>query len=419
MTKRRITDNLPSLIKFEGEVERSLRIALCIWMFKPGTGGLQAHAQNLARKLIANGHEVTVITRAYTHVPEGLEYLAWAESELEGMVNGIPVRVLDYGPAMRMCAKSLAYLCHHRHFWKLGLAMFRFLARPSHPAFIGYDLIHYVGQAEQLIGFAAADAAAACGVPFVVQPTCHPFVVGDSPMDIALFQRARRAMVHTRYERDHLAPYLPVLPFDVVGNGIEDRTDGDGIRFRQTYSITGQMILYIGRRESDKGYPLVVEAFQILRRKRKDVTLVCMGPPGGTPRMEGPGIHHFDFADEQTKHDALAACTCLCVPSEGESFGLVYMEAGRYAKPVIARQLPVLEELLDGGKAGLLVGTMDATRNRNDLTAELLAESMLKLLEDKAASERLGEACRTVSQNFIWENVVRLFESSYQRAVDR
>lgn len=395
-------------------VERfPLRIALCIWLFKPGTGGLQAHARNLAHHLIMRGHQVTVLTRAYTIVPEGLGFLDFTEGCERGNVDGIPVLAVGYSGRMKRLAKLIAKLRSYGCLRWLGITLFRRLARSTRHAFADFDLIHYVGQADQLFGFAVADAAVYHRVPFIVQPTCHPFVVGDSPMDVALYRRAARALVHTRYEASHLTPSMRGSPMEVVGNGIEDRTDGVGERFRHDYQIEGPMILYIGRRDKDKGYPLVVEAFRLLRQARLDVTLVCMGPPGGIPKAEGAGIVHFEFADEACKHDAFAACTCLCVPSEGESFGLVYMEAGRYAKPVIARRLPVLEELLKGGKAGLLVGTMDAARNANDLHATELSAAITGLLDDPELSARLGQECRIASDAFIWPRVVRSFEQAY------
>ena len=49
--------------------DRPLRIILSIWMFKRGTGGLQALAEQLGRALLQRGHQVTVVTRAYSFVP--------------------------------------------------------------------------------------------------------------------------------------------------------------------------------------------------------------------------------------------------------------------------------------------------------------------------------------------------------------
>jgi glycosyltransferase involved in cell wall biosynthesis len=141
-----------------------------------------------------------------------------------------------------------------------------------------------------------------------------------------------------------------------------------------------------------------------------------MGPAGGVEKVEEPGILNFDFVEEQTKHDALAACDCLCVPSEGESFGLVYMEAGRYAKPVIARRLPVLEELLENGKAGLLVGRANPAKNKNILEPEELSDQILNLIQNPRLAAQIGEECRRVSGEFIWSKIVEKFEHAYSRS---
>ena len=396
---------------------KHLRIAISIWMFKPGTGGLQSHAEHLAKYLIAQGHCVTVLTRAYTRVPQGLGFLDYCEAEEMGGIGGVPVKAVNYPRGIRKFSWMIAKLRSYPFLWRLGVWLFRWQARAAINSFEGFDVIHYVGQADQLLGFVAADAASRFGVPFVVQPTCHPHVVGDSRMDISLYRKADRVLVHTTYEGEYLSQMLHGIPIDVVGNGIEDRLDGNGDLFRVTYSINGPMVLYIGRRDRDKGYGLVTEAFQELRKSRDDVVLVCMGPPGGLSKSEAAGILHFDFADEQTKHDALAACTCLCVPSEGESFGLVYMEAGRYYKPVVARKLPVLMELLENGKAGLLVGESDARKNFALLTPKVLAASLQQLLSSPHLCSEIGRESYRVSEQFIWPRVVRKFEGAYKASL--
>ena len=63
------------------------------------------------------------------------------------------------------------------------------------------------------------------------------------------------------FEADHFRSLAYRVPIDVVGSGIEDRADGNAERFRQQTGIAGQMILYIGRKDPDKGYPLVIEKF--------------------------------------------------------------------------------------------------------------------------------------------------------------
>jgi glycosyltransferase involved in cell wall biosynthesis len=397
-----------------------LKIGLSIWMFKPGTGGLQSHAEHLARYLIARGHEVTVITKSFTKVPERLEFLYFSENPDSGEVGGVPVRAVNYSLALRPLQWFIAKAKDKVGLKNLALSLYRWQAKIGNDKlYRGFDIIHHVGQATALLGFAAADGARKWRTPFVVQPTCHPYQIGDSPLDLKLYRLADRALVHTQYEAAHLRPMLGAMPIDVVGNGIEDRTDGVGERFRDRYAILGPMILYIGRRDADKGYGHVTQAFRLVKQKQPDATLVCMGPAGGLEKVEEPGILNFDFVDELTKHDALAACDCLCVPSEGESFGLVYMEAGRYAKPVIARRLPVLEELLEGGKAGLLVGRANPSKNENRLETEELSDQILNLIQNPRLAVQIGEECRRVSGKFIWPEVVKKFDASYQRVVKR
>jgi glycosyltransferase involved in cell wall biosynthesis len=89
------------------------------------------------------------------------------------------------------------------------------------------------------------------------------------------------------------------------------------------------------------------------------------------------------------------------------------MEAGRYAKPVIARRLPVMEELLENGKAGLLVGRGNPAKNENKLEPEELSEQILNLIQNPRLAAQIGEECRRVSGNFVWSNIVDQFERSY------
>ena len=54
---------------------------------------------------------------------------------------------------------------------------------------------------------------------------------------------------------------------------------------------------------------------------------------------------------------ALAACDVLALPSVGESFGIVYLEAWAYRKPVIAAAIESAASLIDDGVNGFLVDT--------------------------------------------------------------
>jgi glycosyltransferase involved in cell wall biosynthesis len=397
-----------------------MKIGLTIRTFYPKSGGLQAHAERLSAELQQLGHQVTVLTRTVSRTPSFQDYFFFSEDIGQTTVNGLPVEVLRH-PRWWNPVMWLVSLCIDRKPLRgLGIWLFNLYFVPQIiKACREVDVIHHVGQAHELIGFAAATAARKLGVPFMVQPTAHPGQWGDSPLDLFLYQQAGRLLVHTEYERDALQQYGLQRAFDVVGNGIEDRQDGDAARFRNIYGIPGSIILFLGRKDEDKGYFLLKQAFPLVRTHYPDVTLVCIGPsdPCDIPAaVVQAGVLEIGFASEQTKHDALAACTFLCVPSVGESFGLVYMEAGRYGKPSIGRSLPVLEELLQRHDAIFLVGAAGA-QHTVALDPHDLAQALLQLLTDPPTVQRLGHNAYRASGEFIWSRVVQRFETAYRNAI--
>src|SRR6516225_4078407 len=400
--------------------QRKLKIAISIWCFRPETGGQQAHAEQLAQHLQKRGHDLVVVARAATRVHHEREYLFFNEPASDLTVKGVPVRPLTFSRFWLPILWFLGKCVVRSHLEGLAVSLYQLVSRKSaRNAFAGADVIHHVGEASPLTGFAAATAAKFWRIPFVVQPTCHPYHVGDAPLDLRLLAKADRLLVHTNYEADYFRRKLFRCPIDVVGNGIEDRVDGNAERFRNRFDVIGPFILFIGRKDRQKGYLLLLEAFKVIRRQRRDISLVCMGPTGSPHKQpDVEGLIDLGFTSEELKHDALAACTCVCVPSDGESFGLVYMEAGRYGKPAVGRKVAVLEELLDDGVAALLLGVPDQEHNRAILSPEALAAALLKLLSDPKECDRIGENCRAVSEQFLWPHVVKRFEASYYQAVE-
>lgn len=396
-----------------------LKIGISIWSFTPNVGGLQAHAEQLCQNLQKRGHKVVVVTRAARHNLEGRDYLFFNEPESRLTVNDVTIKPLRFAKSWRPVLWFLGKCVVRPRLASLGVNLYQMVSwKPACNAFAGLDIIHHVGDTAPLNGFAAAGAARRLRIPFVVQPTCHPHHYGDKPLDLRLLRKANRLLVHTKYEADYFRRLSFHCPIDVVGNGIAERADGIPSRFRDRFGIAGPFILYVGRKDNQKGYFLLMEAFELMRRQRPDLSLVCMGPPvSSTTRPRMDGLIDLDFVSEDEKHDALAACSCLCVPSVGESFGLIFMEAGRYAKPVIGRKVAVLQELWDGGEAGLMVGIPDHAQNRAELDPEELATALLKLLSDENECKRLGNNLQKISEQFVWSRIVERFEASYHETL--
>ena len=87
--------------------------------------------------------------------------------------------------------------------------------------------------------------------------------------------------------------------------------------------------------------------------------------------------------DEQTKRNLLAACSVLVNPSRIDSFGIVFLEAWLYRKPVIGSTAWGMADVVSDGKDGLLTPFGDA---------EALAAAIARLLSDRDLSASLGAA---------------------------
>jgi len=81
----------------------------------------------------------------------------------------------------------------------------------------------------------------------------------------------------------------------------------------------------------------------------------------------------------------LAACTILAMPSHGESFGLVALEAMAMARPVVASRAGGISEFLIDGQMGILIEPRDH---------KALAQAILDLVNDPVRAREMGRRGR-------------------------
>jgi glycosyltransferase involved in cell wall biosynthesis len=113
--------------------------------------------------------------------------------------------------------------------------------------------------------------------------------------------------------------------------------------------------LMVGTIEPRKGHAQTVAAFDAIWARGHDVNLVLIGKPGW--RVEalvsrlrehpeaGKRLFWLERADDTQLIAMYQTASALLAPSEGEGFGLPLIEAAQYGRPIIARDLPVFEEV--------------------------------------------------------------------------
>jgi phosphatidyl-myo-inositol dimannoside synthase len=130
------------------------------------------------------------------------------------------------------------------------------------------------------------------------------------------------------------------------------------------YRLEGKRVLLtVGRlesRERSKGFDEVIE---VMRDLPEDVVYLIAGGGNDAPRLQARAremdlasrvIFTGLFADEE-KPDLYNLADAYVMPSRGEGFGFVFLEAMASGVPVIGSKLDGGREALLGGKLGMLV----------------------------------------------------------------
>jgi glycosyltransferase involved in cell wall biosynthesis len=119
--------------------------------------------------------------------------------------------------------------------------------------------------------------------------------------------------------------------------------------------------LMVGTLEPRKNYALALDAMEVLWREGRDVNLCIVGKQGwlaedvvariqGHPES-GERMHYLGQASDAELAHCYRTCDALLVASAGEGFGLPLVEAMQFGMPVIASDLPVFREVLEGAQA--------------------------------------------------------------------
>jgi glycosyltransferase involved in cell wall biosynthesis len=176
---------------------------------------------------------------------------------------------------------------------------------------------------------------------------------------------------------------------------------GGGINFETFPKHPGpakdSRILFIGRDFKRKGGEVLLRAFERVRTRLPDAELHVVGT---SERLTQPGVHVDSrqfFDDRRQISNLYADARVFCFPALYEPFGLVLPEAMAHGVPCIGSTVQAIPEILDGGRAGLLVPAGEP---------EPLADALLRLLTDDELAQRVGEAGRRrVKQRYTWEHV--------------
>jgi phosphatidylinositol alpha-1,6-mannosyltransferase len=179
-------------------------------------------------------------------------------------------------------------------------------------------------------------------------------------------------------------------------------------------------VLTVARLDIHKGHDTVIEAFSQVLRVVPEAVYVIVGDGPMRPRLEElsrtQGVReHVVFAGHISRPKTLAlfeACSLFAMVSRiengsAEGFGIVFLEAGVFSKPVIGGRSGGIPDAVADGETGLLVDP----RSPGEVAA-----AICRILTDPLLASSLGAAGRErVKSRFTWDRTVRtLLESVSQ-----
>jgi phosphatidylinositol alpha-1,6-mannosyltransferase len=208
----------------------------------------------------------------------------------------------------------------------------------------------------------------------------------------------RRALAHatvvfaiSAHTLERARPFVPGLNgAPVLPLALEERKPEGAVDAALLGRLGRGFFLIVGRmdaRERYKGHDQLLEALTGIPEAR----LVVAGDGDDRPRLEAKAsglgmpdrVHFTGFTSEATLMELYRRCAAFAMPSRGEGFGLVYLEAMRAGKPVLAARGSAAGEIVVDGATGLLVDPDDR---------EELREALGRLLDYPGEAKRMGEA---------------------------
>lgn len=171
-----------------------------------------------------------------------------------------------------------------------------------------------------------------------------------------------------------------------------------------------RILLSVGKFEAKKGQDVLVRAFAAINDDYADLDLMLVGATDKTLQPLRQlcvqlGIQHrVHFRPDMQHHDVarcFARASIFALPSRQEPFGIVLLEAGCMALPVVASAVGGVPEILEDGVTGRLVQPDEPDE---------LALALRALLDDAESARAMGERLRAhVVRNFAWTNAHDLY----------
>lgn len=206
------------------------------------------------------------------------------------------------------------------------------------------------------------------------------------------------------------------LPIYVIHPGVSSFHLESSVRIsrgesRQVLGLPSEapVLLSVGALKRRKGVDVLLRAFQRVLQDEPQAVLLLVGDgdrAGYQSLAKTLGVQErvqfLGSVDEKLLAHCYQACDVFVllprkVDAMFEGFGMVYLEAGAYGKPVVGASSGGAAEAIRHGETGLLVPEEDW---------DAAAQAILRLLRNPIEAQQLGERGRRLAEIHQWDHIV-------------
>ena len=199
----------------------------------------------------------------------------------------------------------------------------------------------------------------------------------------------------------------PVDVSEVASASLEPIDAADEARWQRP------VIVAAGRLAEAKNYPLLIEAFALLRR-RMAATLFILGAGDEEASLRSliascnlaDSVHLCGFRRNPWSY--IARADVFALTSRYEGFGNVLVEAMACGVPVVATQSAGTREVITAGADGLLVEQHEP---------HAFADALARLIDDRALRSRMAAVARQHADRFRTDSIARDYDRVLSEAL--
>jgi glycosyltransferase involved in cell wall biosynthesis len=222
------------------------------------------------------------------------------------------------------------------------------------------------------------------------------------------------------------SPFLSKYPDKtvIIPNGIdidEVTTPLTREKSREILSLPheSEIILFFGSLVKYKGPDILLNAFKLVKNVFPTAKLIFAGRGHMDNQLKetakqlkiSEDVIFTGFVDDDEKPLYYKAADVFCLPSINlaESFGIVNLEAMAAGIPIVSSNLGGIPDIVKNGENGLLSKPHDV---------EMLAENLIKLLENDSLRAEMGKTGLKLVNNYTWDEVTTKTEKVYRELLE-